>query len=467
MDGGSNWSLFLPIGIAAVTALSLGYDEGVMSGAGAPMAKYFKLGAWETGLMMGILNVIAAPGALLGSVVADALGRVRSVAITAIVLIAGPIVVSFSDSFAVLMFGRVLTGLGVGFAFVVPPLYASELSPPKLRGRLVTLTEVMICVGLVFGYLSAFIFDMKSWSPEVSWRFVYGLAMIPPLLVLVCTPLMPESPRWLAKQNRWEEAEVSLERICSDAEEARMAKDLLRQALQDESSELGWSEVLCPTPRIRRMLCAGLGIAFFQQACGSESMIYYSPLILDRFGVDKGTHQTFDTLLVGFAKLAGGLLGGPFLDFVGRRPGVITSSGGCGIALALMALLVGVNIPAIGVLLICGFMVFFELGLAPCAFVVGTESYPVQIRAKALSLGMFTTRLISGLVSMFFPKMCEALTMKGTLGTYALISFIGVAWMVMYVPETKGLPLEEVVQLFDDEPKLLSARDDSANYKTL
>jgi len=467
MDGASGTSVLLPIAIVSVTALSLGYDEGVMSGAGLPIKNYYNLGDWEYGIMMGILNVVAAPGALLAGSVADALGRVRSTMLTAIILIVGPLVVSASNSFTVLMIGRVLSGIGVGFAFVIPPVYASELSPPKLRGRFVTITEIMINLGIVFGYLSAFIFNIRGLNPEVSWRLVYGFAMIFPVVVLVCTPLLPESPRWLAKQDRWKEAEESLQRICADAEEASLAMDLLKQALQEESKEVGWSAIFCPTPRVRRMLLAGVGVAFFQQACGSESIVYYSPLILDEYGVDPGAYTTFDTLMVGCFKLFGAILSGPFLDLAGRRTGVITSSLGCGIALTLMALLVGARIPVIAVLLMGVFMVVFELGLASGAFVIGTESYTLGVRAKALSVGMFTTRLLSGIVSMCFPAMVEVLTMRGTLGTYAFLSFIGVLWMVMFVPETKGLPLEEVVKLFDDEPHLLSDRGDSMDYKTI
>lgn len=464
----TNIQLFWPIGMVSLAALSLGYDEGFMSGAVKPIAEYYHLGSWEVGIMMGILNVMAAPGALLGSWVADVWGRVRSIAITSVILIVGPLLVTVSNDFTLLMVGRVLSGIGVGFAFVIPPLYAAELAPPKVRGRLVTITEIMINLGIVLGYASAFIFGIPGLSPEAGWRLVYGLAMVSPLIVFCFTPFLPESPRWLAKQGRWEEAETSLQRVCSDAEETSAAKELLQQSLIDDSKEQGWSEILCPTPRVRRMLFAGLGVAFFQQACGSESMVYYSPLILDDFGVTKETHQTFDTFLVGLTKLAGAILGGPFLDFVGRRPGVITSSAGCGIALALMVCFDGVNAPHIGVFLVCAFMIVFELGLAPGAFVVGTESYPVGIRAKSLSLGMFMTRLMAGLVSMLFPKMVQAFSMRGTLGTYALFSFIGVAWLMMFVPETKGLPLEEVQKLYDDDEKhLLSDGADSPDYKTL
>jgi len=447
-------ALMVPVTLVAITALSLGYDAGVMSGALLPISNEFQLDVVQQGLMMGALNLCAAPGALLGSWAADLRGRVAATAGTAVVLIVGPLIIAFASNFIMLMLGRVVTGFGVGFAFVIPPLYAAELAPPVFRGRLIVATEVLINVGVVLGYLSSTLLHARGWSGTgvVGWRLVTGLAALPPLLVLVFVNQLPESPRWLAKQQRWGEVNDVLKVLCKDSQEVKAVEASIREAVHEEKTEAGWGEVLCPSAVTRRMLVVGLGVAFFQQACGSEAMVYYSPGIIGAFGVDRAKHQNQSTILIGVAKLLGAILGGPFLDAAGRRPGVLVSCGGCAGTLMALALCLQVGgSHYVALLLLCGFMVFFELGLAPAAFVLGTESYPVTIRAKAFAMGMFLTRLLSGIVSTIFPAMVDTLTLANTFWVFAGMSCVGVVWAWLCVPETKGLQLEEVARLFDDK----------------
>jgi len=422
-----------------------------MSGAGDPIVNAFQLDSWEQGAMMGSLNLVAAPSAVLGSWIADRCGRVAGTAGTSVLLIIGPIIIGTSNSFAILMSGRVVTGIGVGLAFVIPPLYAAELAPPRLRGRMVTITEILINAGIVLGYGSAML--LHHVSSRWGWRLVTGLAAVPPLLVLCSTTWLPESPRWLAKQRRWQEVKQVLHQLWTNPEDVDRVEKSIAQALQDEEQEAGWDMIFCPSPTVRRMLLAGLGVAFFQQACGSEAIVYYSPTILDEYGVTKPSFQHHYTVFVGLAKFTGAMLGGPFLDMVGRRPGLATSCMGCAMCLGLLAILLTSESPKMGVALLCAFMIFFELGLAPAAFVLGTESYPVTIRAKALSIGMFTTRFLSGLVSTAFPGVVRLITMQATLALFGIVSLVGALWAFTCVPETRGLSLEHAAKLFEDRPE--------------
>lgn len=452
-ESGGAWgprALIFPVCVVGVTALCLGYDAGVMSGAIDPIQRRFDLNPWEVGVVMGCLNVVAAPSALVGSWAGDVRGRVIGTSWTALALILGPIIVAFSWSFSMLVFGRMVTGVGVGFAFVIAPLYASELAPPELRGRIVTITEVLINLGVVLGYASAMLLDLEKMPDAYGWRVVTGLAAVPAVLVLFSCPLLPESPRWLAKQQNWTEAEKVMTQMCDSDVEVQKHLEALKKALstEEEIRDAPWSELFLPTPTVRRMLLAGLGCAFFQQASGSEAIVYYSPTLLEAFGLASDSHQNRATIAVGLAKLGGAVLGGPFLDAAGRRPGVVTSTTGCAVCLALLASMLGASWLA-GLGLLCLFMVFFELGLAPAAFVLGTECYPVAIRAKGLSLGMFTTRLLSGIVSAAFPAMVASTSLATTLWTFSFVACIGVAWALSCVPETKNLPLEEVAQLFE------------------
>jgi len=447
-EGSFTVALPLSVAIVAMATIALGYDEGVMSGAGDPIVDAFQLDSWQKGAMMGSLNLVAAPSAILGSWFADRYGRVRGTAGTAVLLILGPIIVCTSGSFAVLMSGRVVTGIGVGLAFVIPPLYAAELAPPRFRGRMVTVMEILINAGIVLGYVSAMFLEMlSSWG----WRLVTGLAAAPPLLVLCSTPWLPESPRWLAKQRHWDAVKQVLQQLWEGADNVNHMESSIARALEDEDQEASWSTVLFPSPTVRRMLLAGLGVAFFQQACGSEAIVYYSPTILDKYGVTDPQSQNHYTVFVGLAKLTGAIIGGTFLDLVGRRPGLIASCMGSAICLGTLAISLTSQTPMIGEASLVAFMIFFELGLAPAAFVLGTESYPTAIRAKALSMGMFTTRLLSGLVSTTFPGVASLITMQATLALFGIVALVGALWATACVPETRGLSLEEAAKLFEGQ----------------
>jgi sugar porter (SP) family MFS transporter len=453
--------LLLPVIIVAITALCLGYDAGVMSGAIGPIRRSFELTDVEEGIAMGCINVIAAPGALLGGKLADWLGRANSVAGTAFLLIAGPALVASSQGFPQLFAGRLVTGVGVGFSFVLAPLYAAEVSPPSIRAGIVTVTEILINAGVMLGYLSALALDDPNMPANMGWRIVTGLAAAPALLTLCAFPCLPESPRWLLQAGRQAEAEAVLERLCPNPEVKEdalrsMEEAVAEEALQDRRD--GWSEIFCPSPVVRRMLLAGLGVAFFQQISGSEAIVYYTPTILGNFGLHSASDQNMGALAVGGAKLFGACLGAVFLDCAGRRAGVLVSCIGVASCLVGLAALQGFDLPSIGLPLLCTFMIFFEIGLAPAAFVLGTECYPVAIRAKALGLGMFTTRFLSGLVAVLFPSIVRKLSLTTCLWAFATFACIGVVWAFFCVPETRGLTLEEVARLFETSDGIWSFR---------
>jgi len=448
VNGGSG-GVMLPVVIVAVTALCLGYDAGVMSGAILPMCQGFGLSRAQEGWVMGCINLVAAPGALIGGRLADWRGRVASVAGTAVVLFVGPVIVACSQGFLTLLAGRLVTGVGVGLAFVLAPLYAAEVSPPEVRAGVVAVTEVLINLGVLLGYASAGLLGLPGLSANAGWRLVTGLAAAPALLTALCSPWLPESPRWLVQANRRAEAEAVLSQICQEASEVEAALAAIDAAVSEHSREVGWGEVLCPSPVTRRMLLAGVGVAFFQQASGSEAIVYYTPTILADFGITSSGLQNAGAMAIGAAKFGGACAGAAFLDRLGRRAGVVTSCAGVAACTVGLALLGGCGLPAVGLGLLCLFMVFFELGLAPAAFVLGTESYPVALRAKCLSLGMFVTRFLSGLVAVLFPPIVEAVSLTACLWLFAGVACLGVLWASLCVPETMGLSLEEVAQLFE------------------
>merc|ERR1712032_732632 len=204
----------------------------------------------------------------------------------------------------------------------------------------------------------------------------------------------------------------------------------------------------------------------FQQISGSEAIVYYTPTTLEGFGVFSDEDKNLGATAVGLAKFLGSCGGAVMLDLIGRRPAVVISC--IGTAACLMGLAeFDVVSPLLGVGLLCGYMVFFELGLSPAAFVLGTECYPLEIRAKCLALGMFTTRFLSGVVSVAFPSVVEAISLTPCLWIFCCVSLLGVVWAIICVPETKGLTLEAAAQLFERPLCAGSNTEAAAPYKSV
>merc|ERR1712032_292257 len=204
----------------------------------------------------------------------------------------------------------------------------------------------------------------------------------------------------------------------------------------------------------------------FQQISGSEAIVYYTPTTLEGFGVFSDEDKNLGAMAVGLAKFLGSCGGALMLDLIGRRPAVVISC--IGTAACLMGLAeFDVVSPLLGIGLLSGYMVFFELGLAPAAFVLGTECYPVEIRAKALALGMFTTRGLSGLVSVLFPSVVETFSIEPILWFFACMALLGVVWALICVPETQGLTLEAAAHLFQRPLCGGSDTEPSASYENV
>merc|ERR1712032_349418 len=227
-----------------------------------------------------------------------------------------------------------------------------------------------------------------------------------------------------------------------------------------------WCDVLCPSALVRRMLLAGLGCAFFQQASGSEAIVYYTPTILEGFGVVSEEDKNLGAMAVGGSKFLGSCCGAFMLDLLGRRPAVVMSCVGTAVCLVGLAEFDVVS-PVLGVALLCAYMLFFEVGVAPATYVLGTECYPVEIRAKALAVGMFTTRFLSGVVSVAFPSVVEAISLTPCLWIFAGVGLLGVVWAIVCVPETKGLTLEAAAQLFERPLCGGSDTEPSAPYESV
>ncbi|CAM9472664.1 unnamed protein product, partial [Hapterophycus canaliculatus] len=240
-------------------------------------------------------------GGLIAGSVSDTLGRKRSIAAACLVFIAGSIIKIVAQSFGVLLMGRIVTGIGVGCGFVVAPVYIAEITPPHVRGRLTSLTDISINMGIVIGYLVAFAVAETVEGDSAKWRTMLGISIVPPFIILSSLCLLPESPRWLIGKGRETEA---LAVLCSIVSTGEMAKQELAEMKvvageEERGKAASWGELLSSaSPALRSTVLLGLGLGIAQQASGSEAVVYYSPSVLDDAGLTSDRAQLGGNILV-------------------------------------------------------------------------------------------------------------------------------------------------------------------------
>eukprot|EP01018_Ginkgo_biloba_P001612 Gb_04388 [translate_table: standard] len=470
--------------LASMNSILLGYDVGVMSGAILFIQEDLHLKEVEEEVLVGSLNIVSLVGAAVAGRTSDAIGRRWTMALAALIFLMGAAIMGLAPSFVVLMVGRLLAGIGVGFALMIAPVYTAEVSPASSRGALTSLPEIFINVGILLGYISNYF--LSGLPAHLSWRLMLGLGVFPSLFLGLGVLAMPESPRWLVMQNRIEEATIVLLRTSVDQAEAdaRLSEIIEAAGVQNNENveksvwpdgnldmaniqtpqknhgEGVWRELFKPTPPIRRMLIIALGIQFFQQASGIDAVVYYSPVVFKEAGIRSQTGLLAATVAVGFAKTGFILVAVFMIDRVGRRPLLLISA--LGMTVSLVALALGFSFIEnasgshggavfLAILAVCCNVAFFSIGLGPVCWVLGTEIFPLRLRAQAASLGVVVNRVVSGVVAMTFLSVSSAITVAGTFSLFAGLSVLCVIFICGYIPETKGKTLEEIVKFFHRE----------------
>ncbi|KAJ1377003.1 Sugar/inositol transporter [Sesbania bispinosa] len=377
---------------ASLNNVLLGYDVGVMSGAVIFIKEDLKISEFQVEFLIGILSIVSLLGSLGGGRTSDIIGRKWTMALAAIVFQAGGLTMTLAPSYAVLMIGRFLAGIGIGFGVMISPIYIAEISPNLNRGSLTTFPEIFINVGIMLGYVSNYAFS--GLSAHISWRVMLAVGILPSVFIGFALFIIPESPRWLVMQNRVDEARSVLLKTNEDEKEVEERLAEIQQAAGFANSDKYedkpvWRELLFPSPALRRMLITGLGIQCFQQISGIDATVYYSPEIFQAAGIEDNSKLLGATVAV--------------------------------------------------------------VGLGPVCWVLTSEIFPLRVRAQASALGAVANRVCSGLVAMSFLSVSRAITYAGTFFLFSAISALAIAFVVTLVPETKGKSLEQIEMMFQME----------------
>eukprot|EP00986_Skeletonema_menzelii_P018147 scaffold25709_cov137-Skeletonema_menzelii.AAC.4 len=391
-------------------------------------------------------------GALSSHWISDRLGRRWSFRIAAVVFIFGTVIQSGAAGYASLMFGRVFVGLGVGFGLAVDPVYISEISQAAHRGQLVTWSEIATNIGIVLGFLSGLVFS--GVDENLAWRLMFSLgAILPCFVIYFATFVMPESPRWLVAKNRNREAREVLKMIYPDGYDVDVIVTEIKDTIEKESiaeHAVGWDIILFPSPAFKRMLMVGVGTAIAQQAVGIDAIQYFLVYILSQSGIESRNAQMLILVVLGLIKLGVIVIAGQLFDRKGRRPLIFVSLLGCAVSLFIvsMSFIGGASSEATAIFGLAMYLAFFSIGMGPGAWLIPSEVFSTMIRAKAMSVATFMNRVTATIMSSTFLSVATAMSWAGFFIMMAIVCIIILAWMYVYLPETKGRPLEDMSQYF-------------------
>ncbi|CAN6373180.1 unnamed protein product [Urochloa humidicola] len=449
--------------LASMTTMLHSYNLNLMSGAQLFIRKDVGLTDAQVEVLTGSMNVFMLVSTVAAGWVADRLGRRCVLVIANVFFTAGALAMSLGGSYATLMAARFITGVGAGFARVVAPVYNTEISPPASRGVLSSLLNIFINLGVLLGYVSNYAFS--GLPVHIGWRVMYGIGVIPPVFIAAGTLLMPESPRWLAMRGRDGDAHAVLLRLSDTPALADLRLSEIKQAVaqrpqqQHAGSSNGgsggvWKELLFrPSASMRRIFACVLALQFFVPATGVEAILLYSPLVFKAAGMTSNSAALGVTIAIGAVKMIFILIGVLCTDRLGRRPLLLFSTGGVVVTMAALALTLAVGgtstaAQAVCVAVVLAVVATYSVGFALVVNTYSAEILPLRLRAQGLGAGVAVNRLISGLVTMTFISLANAITMPGCFLLYAAVTAVAFVFVYGWMPETRGRSLEDMDVLF-------------------
>lgn len=428
--------------VAALGGLLFGYDTAVISGTVEPLRQHFSLDPLALGWVVGSALIGCVVGAALAGKLTDALGRRAVLSLSGALFLISGIWCYLSPSVGQLVAARILGGLGVGVASLLVPVYIAELSPPGIRGALVSINQVAILVGMVLSYLvNAWIGRLGDggWLAAAGWRVMLGAEAVPALLFLVLSLTIPESPRWLLKRGSVERAHAVL-RLLHGETAGRRELDEIREAIAQEQGTV--SELF--DPRSRGTVIMAMVLALFQAITGINIVMYYAPTIFTSAGIGTGAALEH-SVIIGLVMLVFTLASMLLVDRLGRRPLMLLAAAGMGFSLALLGIMFtagGTNGKWL-LIWVLTYVSSFSIGMGGIYWVVVSEIFPTRVRGAAMSLSVVFVWGGNYLVSQFFPAMLAALNSR-VFFVFALMCALCFVFIWRFVPETKGKTLEEI-----------------------
>ncbi len=450
-DEGSVSYLVLICFVATLGGLLFGYDTAVIAGAIDFLKQYFSLTAAQEGWTASSALVGCIVGAMLAGVLSDYLGRKKVLLFCAVLFVISAVGTAVPRSQFVFVIFRAIGGIGVGAASMTSPMYIAEVSPARIRGRMVSLNQLAIVFGMLAVYFVNYAIARSgdsAWNVELGWRWMFASETVPAVMLLVLLLFVPESPRWLVKQARSDEALAILRRV-NGSSKAQKELVSIKDAIGRESESLG--QLLAPG--MRMALLIGITLAVLQQVTGINVFLYYAPKIFKAIAGAQSDVAMLQTVIVGAVNMGFTVIAIWSVDKLGRKPLMILGYLGMAISLAALGAAAFFNRTEGWVLaFILAYIACFALSVGPVTWVILSEIFPTKIRGRAMALATICLWAANFVVSQTFPMLddnpwlVERYHHAFPFWLYGVLSVVAVGFVVLFVPETKGRTLEEIEQ---------------------
>jgi MFS transporter, SP family, sugar:H+ symporter len=450
--------------LAAVAALGgflFGYDSAVINGAVSSIGTHFNMAAGTLGFAVASALLGAAAGAMIAGRVADRFGRLWAMRVAAVLFLVSAVGTGLASTPGMLIGFRVIGGVGVGVASVIAPAYIAEIAPARVRGRLGSLQQLAIVLGIFVAFLVDYVLALAAGGPSrdlalglPAWRWMFLAMVVPAAIYGIGALLIPESPRYLVVKDRLGEAGDVLRRVLGNIDIPGKLREIQETIAREVKPSM--RDLRGPALGLLPIVWVGIGLSVFQQFVGINVIFYYSSVLWQAVGF-----STKDSLLISVitsvVNIVSTLIAISLIDKSGRRPLLIIGSVGMTVTLGLMAVIFGTAHVKHGeptlhgaagpVALIAAnlFVVFFAMSWGPVVWVILGEKFPNRIRAAALSLAAGAQWVANWVISVSFPSL-KNVGLGLAYGIYATCALLSLLFVLRFVSETKGVELEEMTE---------------------
>jgi sugar porter (SP) family MFS transporter len=452
--------------IVALGGFLMGFDASVISGVIKFIEPEFNLSKIQLGWAVSCLTLTSTLAMIVSGSLSDKYGRKAVLKWAAILYAVSSLAAGFAPSFAMLVIARLLAGLGVGASLIVAPMYIAEISPAKIRGRMVSFNQLNIVLGISVAFFSNYLILQLAKSDssfahalnfsEHAWRWMLGIETLPALLYFIFLYFVPASPRWLAMKGEDQKALEVLTKANGAEGAVAVMKDIkesLKTSVKKEKVPV--SELF--KPALKLVLLIGIVIAILQQITGINAVFFYAPMIFEQTGI--GTDSAFSqAIFVGLINIVFTILAMWLIDKVGRKFLLIVGFSGIFISMAVLAYsfyvatygadgtVTQINswMVLVGIL---GFVASFAISVGPVMWVLFSELFPTRVRGLAISFAGFVNSAFSFVVQLVFPWELATLGSAATFMIYGVFGLVGLIFVLIFLPETKGKTLEELERI--------------------
>ncbi len=439
---------------AAMGGLLFGYDWVVIGGAKPFYEAFFDLNTpGATALAMSSALIGCLFGAVASGLLSDKFGRKPLLLFSAALFAASSLGTALAASFPGFLAWRISGGLAIGLASNLSPMYIAEVAPESIRGRLVSLNQLTIVIGILAaqvvnwliaravpaGATSAWI--LQSWNGQQGWRWMFGVTAVPSVLFLIAMLFVPESPRWLARSGQRARASSVLARLGGDSFASRQL-EAVEASLIHDNARVDFRELL--TPKLLPILTLGIFLAVLQQWCGINVVFNYAQEVFAAAGYQV-SDILFNIVVTGAINLVFTLMAIGMVDRLGRRPLMLFGTAGLATIYLLLGISYHLSVHGWPVLVLVALAVAcYACSLAPITWVVLSEIFPNRIRGAAMAVCVFALWAACFALTYTFPFLNRSLGPAGTFWLYCIVCVCGFLMVLRRLPETKGKTLERI-----------------------